>query len=273
MRKFKIKKNELCEIDVEKILFSENHPRKNFDMYELTLLAESLRLNGMIQPLVIRETRKGLMLVSGERRLRAAIMAGFITVPCIKINAEVMLPQVIPLVENLERKRLSMFEEAEAIATLLDIQGVSQQEAAEYLGLSPSAISNKLRLLRLTEPERRKIEQAKLSERQARSLLKINNSEDRLAILGEMIEKGLNIEKSEELVEDFLKSDNKRTIIAPPSLDERIIKNTIFKITDTLKNSGIPVETRYSFQNGEIEFVLKSKVQTSENELDLSSVN
>ena len=260
MKKFGIKKNELLELDVQKIELTESHPRKSFDMYELTVLAESLRLNGMIQPIVVKETRKGYQLVSGERRLKASIMAGFITVPCIKIDPSAPSPRFISLVENLERKRLTMFEEAEAIAELMDIQGASQLEIAEHLGLSPSAISNKLRLLKLTAPERKKIVSSSLSERQARALIKINDSQLRQKLLGIIVEEGLDIERTEELIEENIRGEAEKRVLPPRSLDERIIKNTIFKLTDTRKFSGIPIESEYAATPDGIEFSLKARL-------------
>ncbi len=257
----KLKKNELLDIDVMKIETPNVRPRKSFDMYELTLLAESLRLNGMIQPIVVKKSRQGFILVSGERRLRAATMAGFITVPCVVLGEANETISFFPIVENTERKRLSMFEEAEAIAELMDIQGVSQSDAAEHLGLSQPALSNKLRLLRLSEPERRKIELEGFSERQARALVKIDDAKERLKIIDKIADEKLNTRQTEELIDDFLAGKVLERSPEPnPSramLDERILKNTLSKMTETLKRSGIPAETQYLKTDEGIEFSLR----------------
>ena len=135
----------------EKIFPNPNQPRQHFDQEELVNLAISIRMNGILQPITVRQTDKGYELVSGERRLRASRLAGLVTVPCIVVDVNNMKSAVFALIENLQRQNLGFFEEARAIERLMSEYGLSQEDAARRLGKAPSTVSNKLRLLSLPE--------------------------------------------------------------------------------------------------------------------------
>jgi len=251
---------ELKEIDVAKIKIGESRPRKSIDMYELSCLAESIRLNGIIQPLTVREEKGEYALISGERRLKAAILSGLIMVPCIVTKTDKERAKVISIVENTDRKSLNMFDEAEMIAEILDSGAFSQLELSEHLGIAPSTLSNKLRILRLTREERRKINLSSLSSRHARALIRIQEPEVRLEVLEKIIEENLNIEQSEALIEERLRGENKgHTQIDKTKgfIDERIIENSIGKITSFLKKTGINVEIEKTLEEREIKYVLR----------------
>ena len=125
-------------------------PRRTFEEAPLRELAESIRRHGILQPLTVRRTAEGWELVAGERRLRAARLAGQETVPCLETEVDGRASALLALVENLQRKDLHYLEEAEAIAAFLHQTGMTQEAVAAQLGMSPSALANKLRLLRLS---------------------------------------------------------------------------------------------------------------------------
>ena len=140
-------------IPVDKIRTNPNQPRKYFDPDELSSLGESIRRNGILQPLSVRaEDGDGKYeLIAGERRLRAAAESGFDRVPCIVINADSTQAAVYSVIENLQRRDLNFFEEALAIESLGERYGLDRAQLSEKLGKAPSTLSNKLRLLRLPE--------------------------------------------------------------------------------------------------------------------------
>ena len=134
------------------IKLSPNQPRKSFDEYELKLLSDSIRSSGIIQPLSVRKNADGeYELIAGERRLRAAVNAGLRRVPCILHKTDEETAALYSLTENLQRSNLTVFEESEGIERLISEYGMSQSEAAARLGIAQSTLSNKLRLLRLSD--------------------------------------------------------------------------------------------------------------------------
>jgi len=175
--------NRLLMLEPAAILPRENQPRKEFDAAALESLAQSIRENGILEPLVVRKTDRGFELVAGERRLRAAKIAQIAQVPCILMDMNDRKAAVCALLENIQRRDLNLFEEAVALATLCAEYGLSQEETAERLGMAQSTLANKLRLLRFKEPERARILQFHLTERHARALLRVENDEKRLELL------------------------------------------------------------------------------------------
>ena len=160
-------------VPVNYIIPNPNQPRKIFNKTELDGLASSIKHNGIIQPLVIRRnTDETYELISGERRLRAAISVGLETVPCIVMSACDEQSALYSIIENIQRDNLNFFEEAEAISKLSTVYNLSQQEIANKLGKSQSSLSNKCRLLKLSSELRSIIIENSLSERHARALLK-----------------------------------------------------------------------------------------------------
>ncbi|MBQ8504335.1 MAG: ParB/RepB/Spo0J family partition protein [Clostridia bacterium] len=228
----------------EQILPNPNQPRQVFDQGELVNLAISIRMNGILQPITVRETEKGYELVSGERRLRASRIAGMLSVPCIVIDANTLKSAVFSLIENLQRQNLGYFEEAVAIEKLMRDFALSQEEVARRLGKAPSTVSNKLRLLTLPEEIRNLLLENGLSERHARALLKLD-SEDMLPVLRRIIDRKLSITQAEALIEDFLseKEAPKRNTKRMFS-DVKIFLNTINHAVDTMQKAGIKADIK-----------------------------
>jgi ParB family chromosome partitioning protein len=230
----------------EKIYPNPNQPRRVFDQAELVNLAISIRMNGILQPITVRETEKGYELVSGERRLRASRLAGMNTVPCIVIDVSDLKSAVFSLIENLQRQNLGYFEEALAIEQLMQSFGLSQEEAARRLGKAPSTVSNKLRLLTLPPQAQVLLAEHGLSERHARALLRLDAA-DVLPVLEKVIARQLNVAQTEKLVADVLaqKNPTKRTTKRLFS-DVRIFLNTINNAYETMKSAGIDAQLQHS---------------------------
>ena len=231
-------------IPTEQIYPNPNQPRQVFDQEELVNLAISIRMNGILQPITVRQADNGYELVSGERRLRASKLAGLVSIPCIVVEVNDMKSAVFALIENLQRQNLNYFEEAAAIERLMREYGISQEDAARRLGKAPSTVSNKLRLLSLPIEARNKLMEKGLTERHARALLKLN-SEDVEDTLNKIIDKKLNVTQTEELIEDILnnKSVSRRQTKRMFS-DVKIFLNTINTAVDTMKKSGIGADIR-----------------------------
>ena len=154
-----------------------NQPRKRFSPDGLEELAASIREHGVLQPLTVRKVDGSFELVSGERRLRAARMAGLSEVPCIVIDVDGVCSSLLALVENLQRRDLDFLEEAMALDRLIHTYDLSQEEAARRIGKSQSAVANKLRLLKLSPRLLDRLRQNGLTERHARALLRLETEE------------------------------------------------------------------------------------------------
>ena len=228
----------------DQIYPNPNQPRQVFDQEELVNLAISIRMNGILQPITVRQTEKGYELVSGERRLRASKLAGLVSIPCIVVDVNNMKSAVFALIENLQRQNLNYFEEAIAIERLMSEYGLSQEDAARRLGKAPSTVSNKIRLLSLPEEARKKLMENGLTERHARALLKLDKDKV-MEVIDKIIEKKLNVTQTDELVEEILnnttapKRQTKRMFS-----DVKIFLNTINTAVDTMKKSGIGADIR-----------------------------
>lgn len=250
------------QIPVSFIVPNKSQPRAEFSAPELQELSDSIRANGVLQPLTVRKWgAQEYELVAGERRLRASKLAGLTTVPCIQIACDDEQAAVLALLENLQRVDLGPFEEAEGICRLIATWGVTQEEAARRLGKKQSTVANKLRLLKLTEEEREMIVQAGLTERHARALLRVQDDSLRLSTLKQVIEKKMNVQQTEDFISRLLehletrqKKTSKRTIIIK---DVRIFMNTIQKAVSTMRMSGIPAITAQNETDDYIECVVR----------------
>ena len=220
-----------------------NQPRRAFDQEELVNLAISIRMNGILQPITVRETEKGYEVVSGERRLRASRLAGMLSVPCIVIEVNNFKSAIYALIENLQRQNLGYFEEAVAIEKLMNDFGLSQDEVAKQLGKAPSTVSNKLRLLALPVKIREMLCENSLSERHARALLRL--PEDKmLSVVEKIIEKKMNVTRAEEYIEEILNEKNDKRVTKTMFSDVKIFIKTINHAVDTMKKAGIKADIK-----------------------------
>ena len=184
-------------IPINDIRPNPQQPRRRFDSESLQELAASIAAYGILQPITVRQQGAVYELVAGERRWRAARIAGLRQVPCLLARVDEEDAALLALIENLQRRDLDYMEEAAAIARLLRRYGLSQQQAAEKLGRSQSAVANKLRLLRLEEPVAEALHHYGLTERHARALLRLEDPEQRLAAVEHIGKNQLNVADAE----------------------------------------------------------------------------
>lgn len=235
------------------IIPNENQPRKNFDTYELQSLADSITANGIIQPLTVRKGENGkYLLIAGERRLRAAKLAGLRRVPCVLHRTSDLVASLYAITENMQRSDLNCFEEALAIQTLLADFRLTQAEVAIQLGMANSTVSNKLRLLKLSSEIQSRLLAANLTERHARALLRLNENQ-RDAALDKIIADGLNLSQTEELVENIINppAEDEKTIITVQQPvrksaigDIKLFSNSLSKLIGTMQNAGITANSK-----------------------------
>lgn len=248
-------------IPEREIMPNPTQPRRHFDRQELANLAQSIRANGILQPVTVRSIPGGYELIAGERRLRAARLAGLTHIPSILINADDKKTAVFSLLENLQRQDLSFFEEADAIQKLMGVYGLSQEETARKLGMAQSTISNKLRLLRLPEKIRRSLEREQLTERHARTLLRLEAEPQMEEALTRIIEEKLNVAQSEKLVDQLLQRSepSKKHNRAPIKLfkDVRLFVNTLNHAVDTMKRAGISAASSQNETDEYIEYIVR----------------
>ncbi|MDE7290025.1 MAG: ParB/RepB/Spo0J family partition protein, partial [Oscillospiraceae bacterium] len=242
--------NKVVQIETDKIIPNPYQPRRDFD--DLEGLAQSILQNGILQPLTVRRENGEIELVSGERRLRAAKMLGMETVPCIIVEMSGRNSAVMALIENIQRQDLSVFDEAEAIAKLIDFYGMTQEDAALKLGKSQSTIANKLRILKLDEETRKKIIEYGLTERHARAFLKLPE-EMRPQILETVHCRNLNVEATERLIDTMLHKQTEMESLRKRSVvfkDVRLFVNTINKAVEMMKAAGINADSKKIQQEG-----------------------
>lgn len=217
-----------------------NQPRKSFNCSELESLAVSIRNNGIIQPLVVRRNYERYQLISGERRLRAAVMVGLITVPCIVMSVSDSESAIFAVIENLQRDNLNFFEEADAINNIISTSGLTQDNIAQQLGKSQTVLDNKLCLLKLNPEIRMIISAHSLSERHARSLLRLEDEALQMKALNKVINNNMNVIETDRYIDSLLKT----SVVKPqPKLiklkDIKIFTNTINHVVDTMQKAGI----------------------------------
>lgn len=251
--------NNVSLIRTEKLLPNPNQPRHHFKTEELLSLSNSIKENGVLQPLLIRRIPNSeyCEVIAGERRLRAATLAGLDSVPCIELECDREHSAVVSILENIQREDLTFFEEAIAIEQLINVFGMTQQEVGKKLGKSQSALSNKLRILKLPADVRYFIEKEALSERHARALLKLETEKDIWAALNTIKEKQLNVAQTEALVATFCAKPRKKRKSRPIFKDYRIFVNTVNKAIETMKASGIDAQTDKTETDDYIEFRVK----------------
>lgn len=255
------KKNDVVMLPTRSILPNPYHPRKNFNWDDLEGLAESIHYNGLLQPITVRkrdETKYEL--ISGERRLRACKMAGFSSIPSIIVEIDDERSAISTVIENIQRIDLHFFEEATAIERLIKAFDFSQSEIAEKLGISQAELINKLKLLRLSEDVRRNVVLCGLTERHARELLRLPSSTAIEEALDIIVEQGLTVNATEQLITDMLNKTadkdrgGKKIMVFK---DLRIFVNTLNHAVSTMRKSGINAVAEKKETEKYIEYTVK----------------
>lgn len=244
---------QIIAVPIRDILANPEQPRKIFYDEAIRELSGSIKEYGVLQPIILKKESDGYIIIAGERRFRAAQMAGLTEIPAVVKNMEEQEAALISLVENVQREDLNFLEEARAYKRLMEDFGLTQVEIAEKVNKKQSTISNKIRILALPEDIQEKLIQNKLTERHARALLRLNDQEDRKKVTDRVVSNNLNVKQTEKLIEDLLmkkeaafRKKNKINYIS-----YKIYLNTIRKafgqIKEMEKNAKMTQEDRGDF--------------------------
>lgn len=252
-------------LPVAQIRPNPQQPRKYFDMTSLTELSDSIRCYGILQPLTVRRCQQGYELVAGERRLRAAQMAGLREVPCLLAKVGEEDSALLALIENLQRRDLDFMEEAAALSRLIVRYSLSQEEAAAKVGKSQSAVANKLRLLRLRPEIVALLRDNSLSERHARALLRLEDQEEQMQALRYIIAHKLNVAQTEEYIEEQLqkvqtKAPRGRTTYIIK--DVRLFLNSLNRSMSLMRQAGVPADCGREDTEDEIRLTIRIPKKT-----------
>ena len=228
---------EILKINVNDIIPNTYQPRRFFDEVALIELSQSIKEHGIIQPLTVRKRGDIYELVAGERRLRAAKLASLGEVPCTLVDITDTQSAQIALLENLQREDLNYIEEAEAYYNLMNDHNFTQEEIASKMGKKQSTVANKLRLLKLSPQVRGLCLENSLTERHARALLSVTDEKLQLKIIEKVIKNGLNVKKTEELINKELlklagKSLNSKNKNVKSIFPAKLYVNTIKQVFD-----------------------------------------
>lgn len=210
-------------------------PRQVFSEEALEELAESISQHGILQPLSVRRIGAGYELIAGERRLRAAQMAGLTEIPCIVMNMDEQESTMAAMVENLQRQDLDFVEEATGIARLMEKCNMSQEQVAQILGKSQSAVANKLRILRHSPQVLSALRQGKLTERHARALLKLEDEGEKLRAIAVIARLGMSVARAEKYIEDLRSGQAEKT----PCVNVSAFLNGLHQSLQKIQASGI----------------------------------
>lgn len=240
--------NKVVLLPISDISASPFQPRRHFDRNAMEELARSIEANGLLQPVTVRRGEEGKYeLIAGERRLLACQMIKMDKIPAIIENYGDNQSAMFALIENLQRKDLNYFEEAQGIQTLMEQCAMTQQQIAKQLGKAQSTIANKLRLLAFQEDLREKIMDGGLTERHARALLRLEDKKTMEETVDYIVKQRLNVGETEKYIDNLLmsahqpeKSKATRLFIVK---DLRVFFNTISKAVSTMKLAGIEVNT------------------------------
>lgn len=200
----------ITEVRINDIEPNTDQPRKTFDDEKLSALAESIKQHGIVQPLIVQQNGNMYRIVAGERRWRAARLAGLETVPVIVRDLSDREVMEVALIENLQRQDLNPIEEAEAYEKLISEFGMTQEEVASVVGKSRPAITNSLRLLSLKDDIKSRLISGEISSGHARALLAIDDAKLQLKAMQEIIEKEMSVRETEKLIKQFTAQKNRR---------------------------------------------------------------
>lgn len=249
-------------LPAEQLRPNPSQPRKIFDSDGLQELAASIQNYGILQPLTVRRRNGEYELVAGERRLRAAKLAGLTEVPCILLTVDEQQSSMVALVENLQRRDLDYIEEAEGLARLMRQYGLNQEQAAAKVGKSQSAVANKLRLLRHSPAVLAALRENGLSERHARALLRLPTEQERMAALTVIVKQQMNVAKTEEYIEALLSKkrqpeEPKKGIRKLIVRDVRLFLNSVNHSLDLIRGAGIRAEASQEETDSEIVLTIR----------------
>lgn len=250
--------NEIIEIPIKKIVANPDQPRQIFDDEGIQELSDSIKAFGVLQPISVRQVGDAFELIMGERRLRASVLAEMDSVPAIVIDSDSTASAFMALIENLQRVDLNFVEEAEGFKRLIEQHNMSQKDVAAKVGKNQSTVSNKLRILKLSEKVRDRIIRSGLSERHARALLKLEDPNLQEKVLEQVIKNDLTVKKTEELVQTYLDlNEPKKKKNIRGVFNYRIYINTLKQAYQAIKDTGLNAEFDQSDKGDHIEVVVR----------------
>lgn len=247
-------------IAVDQIRANRFQPRLQFDEETLQELAESIKENGLLQPIVVRKDEKGYEIIAGERRFRACVLAGFSEVPCLVMEPNDLQSAQLALVENIQRENLTSIEEAKAYVKIMSLANITQEKLAKKLGKSQSTIANKIRLLQLPEQVQLAISEKKLSERHARALLAVDKDQQ-VDTMRRIIDKNLNVRQTEEYIAALKNKEQKprKVITKGFTRNIQIGINSVNQCLDMVRKTGIVVTSEMNENDEEVIIKVKFK--------------
>ncbi|MBR5292404.1 MAG: ParB/RepB/Spo0J family partition protein [Clostridia bacterium] len=251
----------LQEMDIYLIDTNEDQPRKTFDKEKLEELAESLKLHGVVQPIVVRKMGERYSIIAGERRYRAARMAGLATVPVVVRDMDEMQAREVALIENIQRENLNPIEEAAAIKSLMDLHDLTQEEVSRRISKSRPAVSNTIRLLSLPDEVQDMVKQGQLQAGHARAILAIPDDLNRTIIARRIAQSGASVREAERIVKAEL---NPRMEPVTPKAEKRTPDPDLRAAEDALRERlGTKVSIQGSAAKGKLVIEYYTKDQLS----------
>ncbi len=249
--------NKVILIEIVQIKVNPAQPRKIFTDESINELAQSIKENGLLQPITVRKNYKSeFEIISGERRYRACKLLGYEHIQAICVEKTESESAILALIENIHRQDLNMFEQALALKTLINEWNVTQEEAAIKLQMAQSTLANKMRLLKLSKFVQEKLLEYNLSERHARSMLRIKDQETAIAVLEHVEKYGLNVAQTEKYIDNLLIEKPKKKSI-PIIKDVRVFVNSINKAVNVMKMAGISATSTKKEGENFIEYIVR----------------
>ncbi len=254
-------KTKIVSLPLYMIAPNPNQPRKYFDSAAMEELRDSIAEYGLIQPITVRRSNGGYELVAGERRFRAAQMAGLEEIPSLIIDADNDKSAILALLENLQREDLSFFEIAESYKNLIREQGLTQNELAVRVGKSQASVANKMRLLRLPPLVKKLIRDYDLSERHARALLLLSDEDKQFEAVKLICRDNLNVAQTEQLIREMNARRPKpiNEMRVTRANDVKVFKNTVRRAVNMMKKSGIDADIEENSFDWGTEYIIKIK--------------
>ena len=258
--KQEVRPGQVLHLPVSAVRRNPQQPRRAFDQEALQSLADSIRRYGILQPLTVRRTESGWELVAGERRLRAAKLAGLREVPCLPVAADDEKSGMLALIENLQRQDLSFLEEARGLRDLMLRFGLSQEQTAQRLGKSQSAVANKLRLLKHQPQVLEALEASGLTERHARALLALENPEEKLQLIARCRREEWSVARLEQHLREKPPAPKLRWK-AGMMRDVRLFLGSVEHALTAIRTAGFPAQARREETDSEIVLTIRLSKQ------------
>lgn len=253
----------LLTVPLEDIEMSPYQPRREFDDLELREMAQSIKEFGLIQPVIVRKVKGKYQLVAGERRLRACKIAGVKEIKAVEMDVSDAQAAAVSLIENIQRRNLNYLEEAEAYARMIGEFGMTQEEVANLVGRSQPAVANKLRLFKLDDEVRSRIDTDVITERHARALLRLDSADKQIEVLNAIYEKQLTVKETEKLIDEKVKeaelkrqAERKKNVMVIVK-DARIFVNTIKEMIYRARENGVEIKVLERDSEEEHELIIK----------------